>query len=149
MRSHRRCAMARRGARRQPWALDASVSDSVISVAPARARGLVQRRALLAGTMLAGVVLLTALAAAPARADGGAGGAAFIGTAGGAGGTGFNGTAGSVGSCAAESGGGGGGGAGGGGRRGGGCFYSPLLPSSGPARWPRRPAGPPPRPPPT
>jgi len=133
--------MALRGARRQPWALDASVSDSVISVAPARARGLVQRRALLAGTMLAGVVLLTALAAAPARADGGAGGAAFIGTAGGAGGTGFNGTAGSVGSCAAESGGGGGGGAGGGAGGAAGSFNPPFCLPPGPAGGPGGTAG--------
>jgi len=58
--------MAMRGAPHQPSAPDASISDNVISIAPARARSFGQRRTLLAGTMLAGVVLLTALAAAPA-----------------------------------------------------------------------------------
>jgi hypothetical protein len=64
MPSHRIRAMAMRGAPHQPSAPDASISDNVISTARARSFG--QRRTLLAGTMLAGVVLLTALAAAPA-----------------------------------------------------------------------------------
>jgi hypothetical protein len=65
-------AMGLRGAPRQPCAPDASISDSVILLAPARARSREQRTALLAGTMLTGVVLLTALAG-QALADGGAG----------------------------------------------------------------------------
>ena len=93
---------------------DASLSDLVISLAPARARSLMQRRALLAGTMLAGTVLFAALAN-PARADGGAGGAG-AGSGGGAGGV----TAATVGgdgggstsSVGGSAGGGGGGGAG-------------------------------------
>ena len=60
------------------------MSSVVISLAPARARSLMQRRALLAGTMLAGAVMLAALPG-PARADGGAGGTG-LGSAGGAGG---------------------------------------------------------------
>src|SRR5262249_57798690 len=74
MPSHRTRATALRGAPHRRCALDASISDIAILTAPARTRGGGQRRALLAGTMLAGVVLFTALAAAPARADGGAGG---------------------------------------------------------------------------
>src|SRR6516165_10577824 len=87
MPSHRTRAMALRGAPHRRCARDASVSDTVILVAAARARGLVQRRAMLAGTMLAGAILFTALAG-PASADGGAGGPGLsILTAGGTGGT--------------------------------------------------------------
>jgi len=66
-------AIALRVAPHRPCALDASVSDSLIAVGPARARSRGQRRALLAGTMLGGAVLFAALAV-PAFADGGAGG---------------------------------------------------------------------------
>src|SRR5215471_12042508 len=59
MRSHRMRAVAPRGAPRQWGAPDASISDIAIAVASARAR----RRVLLAGAMLAGVVLLTPTAA--------------------------------------------------------------------------------------
>src|SRR5262249_51623191 len=52
MRSGRTRAMARRRASRRRWTQDTSVCDSVISVAPARACRLTQRRALLAGTAL-------------------------------------------------------------------------------------------------
>jgi uncharacterized protein with beta-barrel porin domain len=85
MSSHDMRAFALRVAPHQPCALDASVSDRVISVAPARTRSLVQRLALLAGTMLASVVLLTALVG-PALADGGAGGKGGSGATGGNGG---------------------------------------------------------------
>jgi hypothetical protein len=108
---HRNRAVALRGAPHRRCALDASISDMAIAVVPARARGLVQRRTLLAGTMLAGVVLLNALTPAPARADGGAGGSTTDGAAGGAGASGFNGSAGSAGGCMGLLGGGGGGGA--------------------------------------
>src|SRR5262249_11570589 len=62
---HRMRAMALRDALHQRCALDASVSDTVISVAPTRTRRWVQQRALLAGTMLAGTILLTALPTTP------------------------------------------------------------------------------------
>ena len=90
MPSHRMRATAVRGAPHRPCSLHASVSDSAISVAPAKARSLVQRRSLLAGTMLAGMVLFTAVADIPALADGGKGGSVGA-TPGGAGGPGFNG----------------------------------------------------------
>jgi len=109
MPSHRIRAMALRGAPRQPSAPDASISDNVISIAPARARGLVQRRALLAGTMLAGMILFTALSAAPARADGGAGGHGGAGTGGSGGTTSATSTGGNGGTATPASGGGGGG----------------------------------------
>jgi len=105
-----------RGAPRQRCALDASISDMAIAVVPARARGLVQRRALLVGTMLAGAILFAALAG-PASADGGAGGrGASTLTAGGTGGTTNTTTAGGTGGvgtiASGDGGGGGGGGAG-------------------------------------
>jgi uncharacterized protein with beta-barrel porin domain len=110
-------AMALRDAPHQRSALDASISDIANAVAPAQARSVA--RSLLAGTMLAGVVLLTAFATAPARADGGAGGAEGV-NPGGAGGTGFTGNAGANGSGGLGSGGGGGGAGGGTGGSGGG-----------------------------
>jgi autotransporter-associated beta strand protein len=103
-------AVAPRGAPRQWGAPDASISDIAIAVASARAR----RRVLLAGAMLAGVVLLTALAD-PAFADGGKGG----GLQGGAGGAGFTGNPGADGVGVVTPGGGGGGGGGAGGAAGG------------------------------
>ena len=84
MHSYRMRAPATRGVSFTLRLPDASISDIVISLAPARARSLMRRRALLAGTMLAGAVMLAALPG-PARADGGAGGAG-PGSAGGAGG---------------------------------------------------------------
>jgi len=81
----------------------------VLRVAPARSRSFVQRRALLAGTMLAGVVLCIALSAAPARADGGAGGKGGAGTAGSGGTTSATSTGGNGGTATVASGGGGGG----------------------------------------
>jgi outer membrane autotransporter protein len=80
-----------------------------LHVAAARTRGVVQRRALLAGSMLAGTILFTALTA-PAQADGGAGGNS--GGAGGTGGTTSATSAGGNGGTATGTSGGGGGGAG-------------------------------------
>jgi hypothetical protein len=116
MSSHDMRAVGLRVAPHQPCALDASISDSAISVAPARRRSLVQRCALLAATALAGAMVFAALAAAPARADGGKGGDGTAGSGtGGAGGTGFNGNSGGTPSGASgRAAGGGGGGAGGG-----------------------------------
>jgi uncharacterized protein with beta-barrel porin domain len=97
-----------------------------------RSRALnVRRGALLSGTVLAGAVLFGALAAWPALADGGAGGAAFNGAAGGAGGTGFTGNAGSNGSGLIGVGGGGGGGGSGGGAGGSGVVGPPGLGTGG------------------
>jgi hypothetical protein len=73
MRSHRRRAIALRGAPRQRCKPDVPIYHIAISVPPARGCSLAQRRALLAGTMLAGGVLLTALAVPSALADGGTG----------------------------------------------------------------------------
>jgi uncharacterized protein with beta-barrel porin domain len=112
MSSHDMRAFALRVAPHQPCALDASVSDRVISVAPARTRSLVQRLALLAGTMLASVVLLTALVG-PALADGGAGGKGGSGATGGnGGGTSATAAGGAGGNGSGVDGAGGGGGAG-------------------------------------
>jgi hypothetical protein len=93
-------------------------ADAVLRLAR-RARGPAsRRRALLSGTMLAGVVLVAALVtstAIPARADGGNGGnSAGAGITGGAGGAGFTGNPGENGTNFLFSAGGGGGGAGGG-----------------------------------
>jgi len=107
-------AIALRVAPHRPCALDASVSDSLIAVGPARARSRGQRRALLAGTMLGGAVLFAALAV-PAFADGGAGGGGGGSLAvGGTGGTTNTTTAGGTGGVGTVAGGDGGGGGGGG-----------------------------------
>jgi hypothetical protein len=103
MRSRHTRAVAQRVAPRARCA-----PDACHSVTPAQACRLAQRQALLAGTILAGVVLLTALAGAPLCAESGAGGASGP-FQGGVGGTGFTGNAGANGNAN----GGGGGGAGG------------------------------------
>jgi uncharacterized protein with beta-barrel porin domain len=112
------------------WEASSSFGD-VRRASPQRRRakfgGFMHRRALsarrgafLSATALAGAILFASLAAAPARADGGAGGAAGV-NPGGAGGTGFTGNAGANGTGTPNGSGGGGGGAGGGnGGRGGG-----------------------------
>jgi hypothetical protein len=97
----------RLGARAAPVDVTATPADRGDGAGCARpgaaARGLglmasrvlnARRAALLCGTVLAGAVVLTALASS-AWADGGAGGNSEIGAAGGAGGTGFTGNAGS------------------------------------------------------
>jgi uncharacterized protein with beta-barrel porin domain len=105
-------AVARRGAPRRRCAPDASISDFAISLAPARAHSRAQRHALLASTMLAGVVLLTAFAG-PALADGGAGGKGVSGATGGnGGGTSATAAGGAGGNGSGVDGAGGGGGAG-------------------------------------
>ena len=124
MPSHRTRAMALRGVPYQRSAPDASISDIAIAVASARAR----RRVLLAGAMLAGVVLLTALADS-ALADGGKGGTQDAGAGGpgqgGAGGVGFTGAQGGNGQVSNFNDGAGGGGAAGGGAGGAGGGGNP------------------------